>query len=170
MKIMATFDGSEFSEEILPLLERLAALPGAEFVLFSSSEDPEGRRDAEAIAPAQAVGMTHASQPMVVEQPEPGTAETKEQAVERRLAQMRDYLIGLAGRLPAGTPSRALADIDDDPARAIVRHAEREGVDVIVIATHGRTGMVRALLGSVAERVVRAGVAPVLLVRPKAGA
>lgn len=170
MKIMATFDGSTFSEAILPLLGRLAGLPGAEFVLFSSSDDPEGRRDAEAVTPAQAVGMAHATNPMVVEQPEPGTAETKEQAIERRLAQLREYLIGLGAQLPAGTASRAIADIDEDPARAIVRHAEREGVDVIVIATHGRTGMVRALLGSVAERVVRAGVAPVLLVRPKDGA
>lgn len=165
MKIMATFDGSEFSEAILPLLTKLAGLPGAEFVLFAASDDPEGRRAAELRSPAKAVGYSR--QPMVIQQPEPNVVESKEQAIERRLNDLREYLIGLGGQLPAGTASRAVAEIDDDPAGAIARVAEREGVDAIVIATHGRTGMARAILGSVAERVVRSGVAPVLLVRPK---
>jgi nucleotide-binding universal stress UspA family protein len=165
MKIMATLDGSEFSEAILPLLSKLAGLPGAEFVLFSASEDPEGRRKSELNAPVQAVGYER--QPMAIEQPGPGVAETKDQAIERRLGDLRDYLTSLAAQLPPGTASRAVAEIDEDPAGAIVRVAEREGVDAIVIATHGRTGMARAMLGSVADRVVRSGVAPVLLVRPK---
>lgn len=165
MKIMATFDGSEFSEAILPLLSKLAGLPGAEFVLFSASDDPEGRRAAELRAPAKAVG--YARQPMVIQQPEPNVVESKEQAIERRLNDLREYLTSLGGQLPPGTASRAVAEIDDDPAGAIARVAEREGVDAIVIATHGRTGMARAILGSVAERVVRSGVAPVVLVRPK---
>ena len=165
MKIMATFDESAFSEAILPLLSRLAALPGAEFVLFAASDDPEGKRKSELGTTTQAAG--YSGRPMVVEQPGPGIAETKEQAIERRLAELRDYLVGLGGQLPAGTASRAVAEIDDDAAGAIMRVAEREGVDTIVMATHGRTGMARAILGSVAERVVRSGVAPVLLVRPK---
>lgn len=50
------------------------------------------------------------------------------------------------------------------PAAQIVRYAGRHGVDLIVVGTHGRTGVTRALLGSVAERVVRTAPCPVLAV------
>jgi universal stress protein A len=53
-----------------------------------------------------------------------------------------------------------------DPAAAILREIERAGVDSVVMATHGRTGVKRLLLGSVAERVVRESPRPVLTVRP----
>lgn len=48
-----------------------------------------------------------------------------------------------------------------DPAEEIVRLAERENVDLIVMATHGRTGIKRWLMGSVAESVVRYAQCPV---------
>lgn len=50
------------------------------------------------------------------------------------------------------------------PAARIVDYARRHGVDLIVVGTHGRTGVSRALLGSVAERVVRTAPCPVLAV------
>lgn len=52
------------------------------------------------------------------------------------------------------------------PAQNIVEYAERLGIDLIVIASHGRTGLERALLGSVAEGVVRRSKTPVLIVKP----
>jgi nucleotide-binding universal stress UspA family protein len=51
------------------------------------------------------------------------------------------------------------------PAEAIVRTAEERGADLIVMGTHGRTGLSHALLGSVAEKVVRLAPCPVLTVR-----
>jgi universal stress protein A len=51
-----------------------------------------------------------------------------------------------------------------NPATQIVQYAERMSIDLIVIGTHGRTGMTRALVGSVAERVVRLAPCPVLTV------
>jgi nucleotide-binding universal stress UspA family protein len=53
------------------------------------------------------------------------------------------------------------------PAAQIVHYAERHGVDLIVLGTHGRTGVSRALLGSVAEAVVRMASCPVLTVPPR---
>src|SRR5262245_57466935 len=50
-------------------------------------------------------------------------------------------------------------------AEAIVRAAEEEQIDVIVMATHGRSGLQRAVYGSVAEQVLRSSTKPVLLVR-----
>ena len=52
-----------------------------------------------------------------------------------------------------------------DPADDVVRFAEREGMDLIVMGTHGRTGLSRMLMGSVAEAVVRHATCPVLTVK-----
>jgi nucleotide-binding universal stress UspA family protein len=52
-----------------------------------------------------------------------------------------------------------------DPANAIVREAEAEKVDFVVMSTHGRTGLGRLLMGSVAEAVVRRANCPVLTVK-----
>lgn len=49
----------------------------------------------------------------------------------------------------------------------IVRYAREHDIDLIVIATHGRTGLAHALLGSVSEQVVRTAPCPVLTVRPQ---
>jgi universal stress protein A len=52
------------------------------------------------------------------------------------------------------------------PFVEIVRYAEEEQIDLIVLGTHGRSGLPHVLLGSVAERVVRKARCPVLTVRP----
>ena len=57
--------------------------------------------------------------------------------------------------------------LNGHPADEIVRFAEQEQVDVIVMATHGRTGWTHALMGSVAEAVVRAANCPVLSFKPE---
>lgn len=49
----------------------------------------------------------------------------------------------------------------------IVRYARAQAIDLIVISTHGRTGLAHVLLGSVAERIVRKAPCPVLTVRPE---
>ena len=51
------------------------------------------------------------------------------------------------------------------PAREIVNHAAANDIDLIVMGTHGRGGVHHLLMGSVAERVVRAAPCPVLTVR-----
>ena len=55
--------------------------------------------------------------------------------------------------------------VTDRPARAIVDYADEEEIDHIVIGSHGRTGVTRVLLGSVAEKVVRRAPCPVTVVR-----
>lgn len=68
--------------------------------------------------------------------------------------------------------ARVLHDVDvstdlipgESPATAIVDRARADDISMIVIATHGRTGISRWRLGSVAERVVRGATVPVLVV------
>ena len=59
----------------------------------------------------------------------------------------------------------AVIRVSNSPADSIVDYARELGVDVIVMGTHGRRALARALLGSVAERVVRLAPCPVLTVR-----
>jgi nucleotide-binding universal stress UspA family protein len=56
--------------------------------------------------------------------------------------------------------------IASDTARAIVEHAKATHVDLIVVGTHGRGGVTRLMMGSVAEKVMRTAPCPVLVVRP----
>jgi universal stress protein A len=58
--------------------------------------------------------------------------------------------------------------ITGEPAEAVVRLAEAENVDLIVLGTHGRTGFSRLLMGSVAEAIVRTAKCPVLTLKQPA--
>lgn len=54
-----------------------------------------------------------------------------------------------------------------NPADMIINYAQENGVDLIVMSTHGRSGVGRFLLGSVTDKVLRTAAAPVLVVSPK---
>jgi nucleotide-binding universal stress UspA family protein len=89
--------------------------------------------------------------------PEP--AELKNQLRERlHQVQARDPKVQLDHRL-----------VEGDPATEILRIAEGAGCDLIVMGTHGRRGLGRLLIGSVAEQVVRKAACPVLTVKTPQG-
>jgi nucleotide-binding universal stress UspA family protein len=81
---------------------------------------------------------------------------------ERHLEEWRADAAKLAGG-PVAT-QKAIGE----PAAEIVTFAKSAGVDLVVVGTHGRTGLEHALMGSVAERVVLRAHCPVLSVRPPA--
>jgi universal stress protein A len=61
-----------------------------------------------------------------------------------------------------------IAVVTGDPAPSIIQAAKEHAADLIVMATHGRTGLSHFFLGSVAERVVRESSIPVMTVRAPA--
>lgn len=79
---------------------------------------------------------------------------------ERHLEEWR----GEAARL--GAPRASTAKSAGDPAKEIVSFAREAGVDLLVLGTHGRSGIEHALMGSITERVLRKAHCPVLTVRP----
>lgn len=86
--------------------------------------------------------------------------------IERRARQhAQKRLAALVGRArKAGVRTTALL-LDGAPHEQILRAARRMRADLIVIGTHGRTGVAKVFLGSVAERLVRLAPCPVLTVR-----
>ena len=75
-------------------------------------------------------------------------------------------LLELAPPSRMGVTTRAHIVHGDDAARTIAETAERVGGDVICICSHGRGGLTRALVGSVADKLMRATSRPVLVLRP----
>ncbi|MHB8377958.1 MAG: universal stress protein [Dehalococcoidia bacterium] len=166
MKVMATFDGSKFAESTLPLLFEIAGLPDVEFRLVGIASEPHGRaRTSRHPMPVAATVMSGA--PVVVPGAPTPIAETKAQATERALTDVKEYLDEVAARFPPGARVHTEAHVGNDPGAAIVQWAMGEHPDVIVMATHGRGGLSRALFSATTEQVVRSGVAPVLLVHPE---
>ena len=82
-------------------------------------------------------------------------------------AQAEAYLDRVAARvLEQGVPVRTRVVVARHAVEAILEEAAAQSSDLIALATHGRGGLQRLLLGSVADRLVRAAASPVLVYRP----
>lgn len=82
---------------------------------------------------------------------------------EKQAARLLDDLPGIVGEGCHVVRSTEVGT----PFRGIVGYAQANNIDVIVISTHGYTGLTHLLMGSVAENVVRTAPCPVLTVRPQ---
>jgi nucleotide-binding universal stress UspA family protein len=141
-KILVPTDFSPNSERALELATEFAQRFDAELVLVHVLAPP--------VYPAMTFGAAAASLPNIHEE------------VRRNITMQ---LEGLRDRLVArGLRARALVR-DGSPFTEIVVAAQDEACDLVVIATHGHTGIKHLLLGSTAERVVRKAPCPVLTVR-----
>lgn len=167
-KILVPLDGSELSEEVIPLVNELLA-DGIEVTLFAAGEAPKGtrRRGFARLQPLPLTAMTGPTPAALIQPVPPSYVETKDQAVQREEQELLAYLSD-AGRplVKAGCPVHAAVHFGE-AAREITAFAKKNQIDLIVMATHGRSGLRETLHGSVTTAVIRSGVAPVLVVRPK---
>jgi len=141
-RILVAVDFSEHAQRALDEAIGLAKKFGAELHLLHCYES----------YPAAAIGF-----PYNVTMPENLEREIRE-AAEARLATWREK----------ATAHEARAEqhlVTDLPSHGIVALAEKLPADLIVMGTHGLTGLKHALLGSVAERVIRHAPCPVLTVK-----
>jgi nucleotide-binding universal stress UspA family protein len=77
-----------------------------------------------------------------------------------------DYLERTAERMKAAGLNASWELLDGDAASRILAYVERTSGSLVAIATHGRSGLGRWLLGSVADKVIRSSSRPVLVIRP----
>jgi nucleotide-binding universal stress UspA family protein len=99
---------------------------------------------------------------------EPGPAYTKLELAMQKAD--REYLRSLVGRLRERL-GRALSSavLEGPVALTLARYVRELGTDLLVMTTHGRGGMQRAWLGSIADQLIRTLEVPILVVRPRQG-
>ncbi len=137
-KIMVPLDGSQLAEVALPSAEELAGRLGSEIILLSVSESPEAQD-------------YHKHQIYI----ERKVTETTKR-VEKYIEDPSNQAISVRPVILVG-----------HPAEEIVRYATKENVGLIVMATHGSSGIKRWTLGRMADKVLRAAERPVALIRAK---
>ena len=86
-------------------------------------------------------------------------------AIERRTTDSLKHLEKVAGEAKSVKVTPMV--VEGKPFVEIIRCAKEQGVDLIVLGTHGRTGLAHILIGSTAEKVVRKASCPVLTIRGK---
>jgi len=88
------------------------------------------------------------------------------QSQDAAKADAREYLTKMADKMTKEGVSASTQVVEGKAADTILDFATKNGVDLIIMATHGRTGISRWALGSVADKVVRSSSAPVMVVAP----
>jgi nucleotide-binding universal stress UspA family protein len=142
-RMLVPLDGSKLAEQVLPAVIPIATALGCEVTLFR-------------VLVVDTAGPFTGGWYL----PQNSSFETADQDA-------RSYLERLASHVEE-QGIRASTAIQLGPvAKAIVDYAEGHEVDLVAMCTHGRTGIARWALGSVADRVLRAGDKPVLLVRAR---
>ncbi|MEJ2216790.1 MAG: universal stress protein [Gemmatimonadota bacterium] len=140
-RILVALDGSAFSEQILGPATELAQLYDARMVLVL------------VVSPAASIGIR--------------TVGLDSAGLQARREESEAYLVRLAARLAERVEEPdVVAIVGRHPAESILACARREGADLVAMATHGRGGLSRLLLGSTAQEVVRRADRPLLLYRP----
>ncbi len=144
--ILVPLDGSPFAEQAVPLASRIAQRSGSKLRLAFVHKLPAPPVDSAA-----------------------AKLFTSIEAVTRKAE--RAYLRGIQAKLrEGGIRLSSAVTLTGDPGPALAQYAREMAIDLVVMATHGRGGIRRAWLGSVADHLIRHLEVPVLLVRPTEGA
>lgn len=142
-RILVPLDGADASEKVLSVLPRLLGRD-LEVTLLRVARPPAAMASPYLAQGAMVDGDAHSE----VED----AARTYVEDVARRLA-------------GAGVAATGVVRTGEYPSTAITDYAEKEGVDLIAMSTHGAGGLKRAVIGSVADKVVRSSPVPVLTLR-----
>jgi nucleotide-binding universal stress UspA family protein len=140
-KVLLTLDGTPMAEQILPTAGGLAKVMGASFTLLrvvppAVSHSASNKREADAAL------------------------------ADKLRAEAQGYLTRIAASLrDQGIAAQTRIVTHSHPALAILEEATRGKYDLIALETHGRVGLPRLFLGSIADKVVRGATVPVLVHR-----
>ena len=148
-RILVPLDGSDLSSSVLEQLMPLAQDLSAEIILLHIVESTSS-----GIAEGISGGVVLPGTNLMI-------------TVEKETERSQEYLAAIASRLrAAGLKTQELVRTGR-PARTIVECANDIDASLIAMTTHGRTGILRTVLGSVANDVLRTWTRPILLLRPK---
>lgn len=147
-KIMVPLDGSELAECVLPHVEAITSGAQVNHVVLVCVVDPIRL---PASVPARGnFGFTE---------------KDRRQLEKYRKEAAEAYLKKMVDSFTVKGPNLSYAILEGKVADSLVDYAINNNVDLIIIASHGRSGVSRWVLGSVADRMVRWSCVPVLMVR-----
>ncbi|MFC1965298.1 universal stress protein [Chloroflexota bacterium] len=144
-KIMVPLDGSELAECVLPHVEAIATGCRVVDVVFVRALEPiwlpvgEGR------------GVF--------------SDEDLRRMSSEQKASTENYLNQIVKRLNYEGANIQTQVLEGKAAESLAEYADKNGVDLVIISTHGRSGISRWVSGSVADRILRSACVPVLMVR-----
>jgi len=151
-RILLTLDGSDLSKLAIPVAEELAAKLKVPITLFQMTHMaiPYGNYDwtADGILPAEYNRLV----------------KDEERRVQTEISALDEELKGKGFEVTHSVTS----GFGFDAAEEIIQTGKKAGADLIVMSTHGRSGLRRWVLGSIAEKVLRYSEIPVLLVNARA--
>ena len=141
-KILVPLDGSELAKKALEEAEKLASCFGSDIILF------------EVVPFMPIYGSPELVTPLIVD-------EKQKEAAEK-------YLVNLSEELKKkGFNATAVVRTGQQVAVEIIDFAKESGANLIAMCTHGRSGISRWVLGSVALKVLTRAETPILLIRSK---
>jgi nucleotide-binding universal stress UspA family protein len=166
-KVLIPLDGSEFSRQIVRVVQDYFDPRDVTLVLLRVTQPPSVPTD-----------LPSAREVLVGSYPLAGSYEQYSSAMEQSYALVEKEIDSVRNELvdELRVDAERLRELGytvkieaqfGDPAQRIIQYVSNEGIGLVAMATHGRSGLSRLVLGSVAERVLRGATAPVLLLRPQ---
>lgn len=143
-KILVCLDGSPLAEQIMPYAIEQAKQFRSQITLIQAVATPSSVPSATGSVTGPAL---------------------KEQ-IDAEAQKARDYLAKIAANAAEDGLSIDYTTVTGNPGHAIVEYCRENGIELIAIATHGHSGIRRAVLGSVADYVIRQSHLPMLVINP----
>lgn len=166
-RLLVPLDGSPTSAGALPLARDIAAYAGARVFLLRAVSEPSAEAElleSERVLQAVTGAVVRATDDL----PDQPLSDPYQEELDRRRRGARAGLNAASDDLrAAGVEAEPVIEFGNAGTAILDLTASRD-IDLIVMATRGRSGLTRFLLGSVAERIVHYGNRPVLLVRSQA--
>lgn len=153
-RILVPLDGAEEAEKMLPAVEKIAKVTNAQLTLL------------QVITPLLAT--EYEPQGIANFDEEVSQLLKKSEEIQTHLRQEAEqYLERVASQLQQhGLTVETQIAIRENPAKAILDIADQEAFDLIALETHGRKGISRWVLGSVADKIIRGATIPIMVHRP----
>jgi nucleotide-binding universal stress UspA family protein len=149
-RFLVLLDGSELAEAVLPHVDAMAKQRGHELT------------DVVLLRVLEPLSTPTLSTPDMSDE----WGQAVEEHISGSQQEIKEYLSEVAGRLKAAGVEVSTEMLEGIPSEEIVAYASDDPFNLIFMATHGRSGVSRWALGSVAEKILTGVSSPVFLVRP----
>jgi len=153
-RLLVPLDGSRFGSRALRYATEVAQRFGAEVILI---------RVIRPTTPVIVVGAHNVASPAESEIAVQAAFEADKRNATRAKRYLSDKIRAIKPRHIKASYQVAIGD----PAQSIIEFSKKKNIDLVVMTTHGKSGLKRAVIGSIADVVIRESGKPVLVIRPQ---